>query len=528
MELLELGFNHITPVGVERLMNSLWGYTSLRVLRLDNNKIGDRGVAQVSTVLPMLSLELLDLGFNQLGTAGVIAIMKALLQSLTLRSLTLSGNSLDNEAAKAIAYTIGQPMCSLHTLYLDHTSLQRAGEKQIAAGLLGNHFLQLRNLTGFRLGMVFMELGVPLQIETCSNEQALDHVRSLWHTHMMQQAAAAAAARQSQPDGQSQGPAQALGQLPDRSLSEGMTQGPGPGMGVGCAAMSAGGQPAGEGGGASGASYQVPDVPATRSAGASEPQSIPPAAPHSCSGWQGQGQGQGQRLRPRRGSKAKGTHVIHAGSSSGVKQQQQHPSPRRSSEGQQPQKRAELDPIWGTLGLETAGAGSPSFKGASAAQPQRISRYISALRGMAVLPFDEAELFCLHQYYFSPPPNPQLQQQQERGMPGHGHDEDSTKAENCPPSKRQANHLTKTRIAYLPRLKAKVEGLKGKAHEHKVLTILRQLQYLEELVGGRAVRQSSKEEDGDDENGGNEGSNGDGTKVVPRDVDMEAILLDIL
>ena len=65
-------------------MNSLWGYTQLRALHLDNNSIGDRGATHVAAVLPTLALEHLDLGFNQIGTVGVKALMKSLLQCSSL------------------------------------------------------------------------------------------------------------------------------------------------------------------------------------------------------------------------------------------------------------------------------------------------------------------------------------------------------------------------------------------------------------------------------------------------------------
>eukprot|EP00953_Heterococcus_sp_UTEX-ZZ885_P021944 12200-Heterococcus_DN1.PRE.1 len=78
-------------------------------------------------------------------------------------NITLSGNALDTEGAKAIAFTAAQPSCALRKLCLDHAGLGHAGEKHIAAGLLSNSKLALTHFTGFRLGLVFMELGMPHQ-----------------------------------------------------------------------------------------------------------------------------------------------------------------------------------------------------------------------------------------------------------------------------------------------------------------------------------------------------------------------------
>ncbi|CAN0126981.1 unnamed protein product, partial [Discosporangium mesarthrocarpum] len=168
MRLLELGFNRVTAVGVEAFAKSLWGYPTLRHLRLDNNQIGDRGAQLVAAVLPTLSLEMLGLGFNQISAGGVGPLMQAILSCSSLTSMGLGGNILDNDAAKSIAVALAQPRCPLLELSLDHASLGRAGEGHISTGLLSNRSLTLRTLTGFHLGYAFRALGMPKQVSIWS------------------------------------------------------------------------------------------------------------------------------------------------------------------------------------------------------------------------------------------------------------------------------------------------------------------------------------------------------------------------
>ncbi|CAM9624797.1 unnamed protein product, partial [Ectocarpus sp. 8 AP-2014] len=164
IRLLELCFNRITAAGAEALAKSIWGTTGLSALRLDNNQVGDRGAQALAIALPTLGLETLDVGFSHVGTAGVAALMQATANSPSFTSLSLSGNALDAEAAKAIQAALAQPRCSLRCLYLDHTSLGRASEGFIANGVLSNRSLALVTLTGFRLGSSFARLGMPPQV----------------------------------------------------------------------------------------------------------------------------------------------------------------------------------------------------------------------------------------------------------------------------------------------------------------------------------------------------------------------------
>lgn len=76
-------------------------------------QLGDRGAQALAFALPSLALESLDLGFNDIRAPGVAALMQAVVNSPALTGLSLSGNNLDAEAAKAIQGALCQPRCVL-------------------------------------------------------------------------------------------------------------------------------------------------------------------------------------------------------------------------------------------------------------------------------------------------------------------------------------------------------------------------------------------------------------------------------
>jgi Ran GTPase-activating protein (RanGAP) involved in mRNA processing and transport len=149
---IQLSFNNMTHKGLESLTNALWGSTTLRELKLDNNEIGDRGAHQVAAILPALkALEVLDVGFNMIKASGLNVLMKAVAESHQLLSLSVSGNPIENTAAKAVAYALAYNH-SLESLFLVHCSINHEGQRHISAGVVSNNRTNLRKLTGFDMG----------------------------------------------------------------------------------------------------------------------------------------------------------------------------------------------------------------------------------------------------------------------------------------------------------------------------------------------------------------------------------------
>jgi len=179
LEVLRLSFNKLTCAGVESLMNAIWGSTTLRELRLDNNRINDRGAQLVAVVLTSVKLEIIDFGFNLITTVGIKALMKSLAENDSLQSLTLSGNPLDTTASKAVSYALAYNS-SLVSLYVDHCSIGYAAQRHVTAGIASNSHSALRIVTGFRIGAIAVTLGLPSALENWTNEQVLGFFRFMW------------------------------------------------------------------------------------------------------------------------------------------------------------------------------------------------------------------------------------------------------------------------------------------------------------------------------------------------------------
>lgn len=182
LEVLRLSFNKLTCVGVETLMNAIWGSKTLREVKLDNNQIRDRGAQLAAVVLTSVDLEVLDIGFNRLTIVGIKALMKSLAENSSLLSLTLSGNVLDTNASKAVSYALAYNR-TIRKLYLDHCSLSYAAQRHIAAGIVSNSYLALRVMSGFPLGgelyIIFLH-NVILQQQQHSSLSPCSNIRHTW------------------------------------------------------------------------------------------------------------------------------------------------------------------------------------------------------------------------------------------------------------------------------------------------------------------------------------------------------------
>ena len=148
LELLHLSFNQITCQGVECLMNAVWGSVSLREIKLDNNRIKDRGVQLCAVVLTSIDLQTIDLSFNKASTIGIKALMKTLTDNASLQSLAISGIPIDQTASKAVSYALAYNN-TLTAIYLDNCSTGYASQRHVVAGAVSNSRSSLRILTGF-------------------------------------------------------------------------------------------------------------------------------------------------------------------------------------------------------------------------------------------------------------------------------------------------------------------------------------------------------------------------------------------
>lgn len=152
---LILSFNKITCVGVECLMNAVWGSSTLREVKLDNNMMKDRGAQLCSVVLGSIRLEVLDVSCNKISTVGVKAIMKSLSENDSLQRLALCGVPMDQNASKAVSYALAYNQ-SLKRFNIDSCSIGYSGQRHIVAGIVSNRYTTLQTLSGFPIARKFI------------------------------------------------------------------------------------------------------------------------------------------------------------------------------------------------------------------------------------------------------------------------------------------------------------------------------------------------------------------------------------
>lgn len=177
---LELSFNRITCRGIEKLVNAIWGSPYLRELSLDNNLIDNIGAQHIGTVLSSLSsLEILNVSFNRIKSQGIAYLMKAVSGSACLRHVSISGSVIDNEAASCIAGKLATGQ-SLSSFEMVHCNIESEAVRKIAVAIASNDESKLKSFSGFKLGPILAPVGFPAALEFWTNEQILHFFDLMW------------------------------------------------------------------------------------------------------------------------------------------------------------------------------------------------------------------------------------------------------------------------------------------------------------------------------------------------------------
>lgn len=173
----------------EILGNSLNNYSTLSILSLSNNQLGDRSIKFLIKLIQNLnSLQQLIIDYNGISPMGILAIIN----SISLLScfhkpftkLSLSGNSMNTDSAKALGALLNhQNGSSIRQLHLDHMNIGKQGEQQIAVSIASNQHCNLETITGLALGPLMTEIGSPPQLADFNNTQVLKYVREMWSTY---------------------------------------------------------------------------------------------------------------------------------------------------------------------------------------------------------------------------------------------------------------------------------------------------------------------------------------------------------
>jgi hypothetical protein len=179
LECLILSFNGITKEGMKKLGASFNGYHSLKKVDLDNNKIENDGAEALSDAVQHMSIQVLNVAFNNIESRGLRRIAQAVCASSSVTGLSLSGNKISSDVAGDVHNLVLNSRI-LRALALDCHSVGEAGQIQIASGIAGNSQSALEKFNGFLLGPAMVQLGSPPELAPLTNEKCLLYLRTLW------------------------------------------------------------------------------------------------------------------------------------------------------------------------------------------------------------------------------------------------------------------------------------------------------------------------------------------------------------
>jgi NLR family CARD domain-containing protein 3 len=120
----------------------------LRLLSLENNKIGDDGAKAVAALLAVSSMAELNLAVNLIGDEGAVALGAGLAASRTLKALSLYHNKVSDHGTSAIGNTL--ETSALETLDLSFNAVRSVDA--LAEALWGNSSLSDLDLSGNQIG----------------------------------------------------------------------------------------------------------------------------------------------------------------------------------------------------------------------------------------------------------------------------------------------------------------------------------------------------------------------------------------
>jgi Leucine Rich repeat len=216
--------------GFVTLSSMLLTNFSIRTLCLSNNGVDDHCMALLAQSLSRnkgLPLEVIQLSFNQISDAGVECFMNAVwgsqtlkeirdrgaqlasvvLTSIKLEVIDLSFNKVTTVGIKALMKSLSENASLLYLglsgisidanaakalsyglaynstlryLHVDNCQIGYAAQRHIIAGVVSNRLASLRVLTGFPVGTICTTLGLPKPLEDFTNDQCLSFIRRMW------------------------------------------------------------------------------------------------------------------------------------------------------------------------------------------------------------------------------------------------------------------------------------------------------------------------------------------------------------
>ncbi|XP_072891835.1 NACHT, LRR and PYD domains-containing protein 3-like [Hemitrygon akajei] len=146
----KLGLNSVglTDCGAEDLASALSTYPSLTGLDLSYNKLGDSGVKLVSAALRNPECKIQKLGLMDVGLtdSGAEDLVSALSTNSSLTLLNLSNNELGDSGVKLVSVALRNPECKIQNLWLYNVGLKDSGAEDLASAFSTNSSLTVLNL----------------------------------------------------------------------------------------------------------------------------------------------------------------------------------------------------------------------------------------------------------------------------------------------------------------------------------------------------------------------------------------------
>ena len=148
---LSLSWNEIGPAGGESLAEMLAHNSSLCVLLLGHNPLGNGANWIISSLMSNSKLCNLSLEDNQI-SADLNWMAQMLVSNSSLTSLNVDGNFIGDLGACSVADALAVSNCTLTTIGLGENGIGDCGAERLASALLSNGTLTQLQLAGNQIG----------------------------------------------------------------------------------------------------------------------------------------------------------------------------------------------------------------------------------------------------------------------------------------------------------------------------------------------------------------------------------------
>jgi Ran GTPase-activating protein (RanGAP) involved in mRNA processing and transport len=144
--------NNVITLADGRFMTALASNTSIRKIKLHDNKIGDEGVRSLCAALKVNNtLSCISLNGNQISKVGAQFLAEALMVNTVLQSLSLHANKIGDEGVQSLCAAL-KVNNTLRCINLNGCQISKVGAQFLAEALMVNTVLQRMSLQSNNVG----------------------------------------------------------------------------------------------------------------------------------------------------------------------------------------------------------------------------------------------------------------------------------------------------------------------------------------------------------------------------------------